>query len=389
MDNSSCPSPVFASTETPTLVNLAATVAPAQQPIAAPAQIPAPGPQGCGSEVVSNHYGLMNLPMHLLNSPLDGGEVRLQSQTQDSSLHVVGALNSSEHSLILRITNLSTGEVTNQYLPASSCGVDTNIYLHGAGKYSVEVWANTSTNMADVSHSNYEGKFETENLDNRSVDLLPSGKVQSNSPEIIALSQKIIGDAHAVTDLDKAHAIHDWLIKNIQYNYLGVHIDDNGVITSSTSRNYDALESLHDGNAICEGYSNLYAALNRAAGIPTRVVYGNIIYPKKGETWEKDGTKNTHAWNQVLVDGNWITVDATWDVWNSSIKQAPAEFVPPANLVGRTDEMALLYLAEAKREWEQTRQAELHQQQQTEQANFNPSNDFFSQTHRNPVVQLQ
>ena len=52
--------------------------------------------------------------------------------------------------------------------------------------------------------------------------------------------------------------------------------------------------------------SALFAALARAAGVPTRVVFG-LVYkaePRPRFAW--------HAWNEVAVTGGWLYVDATW-----------------------------------------------------------------------------
>ena len=44
------------------------------------------------------------------------------------------------------------------------------------------------------------------------------------------------------------------------------------------------------------------ASLLREAGIPAKLLMGY-----------RSDTDVYHAWNQALVDGRWITVDATWD----------------------------------------------------------------------------
>ena len=40
----------------------------------------------------------------------------------------------------------------------------------------------------------------------------------------------------------------------------------------------------------------------RSIGIPTKLVKGY-----------KNDLKEYHAWNQVLLDGSWITIDTTYD----------------------------------------------------------------------------
>lgn len=57
----------------------------------------------------------------------------------------------------------------------------------------------------------------------------------------------------------------------------------------------------------CTDYADLFTTLARAAGYPARNVYG-LAY--------KDGARPSfmfHAWNEVYVDGQWHSVDPTWN----------------------------------------------------------------------------
>jgi len=55
----------------------------------------------------------------------------------------------------------------------------------------------------------------------------------------------------------------------------------------------------------CTEYSTLFASLARSAGIPTRIVLGQRLFPgKSGMHW------GGHMWNEVWV-GEWIPVDAS------------------------------------------------------------------------------
>jgi transglutaminase-like putative cysteine protease len=56
---------------------------------------------------------------------------------------------------------------------------------------------------------------------------------------------------------------------------------------------------------VCEDYSVRAAALLRAAGFRGRVVEGDALLPG-------DET-GSHAWDQVWVEGWWLTCEATWN----------------------------------------------------------------------------
>jgi transglutaminase/protease-like cytokinesis protein 3 len=157
--------------------------------------------------------------------------------------------------------------------------------LRGNEQYQVDV-SSSDKNFTYV--STYH--FKIKNLDKRNVYRLPSKYIQSDSKEIIDLSKSIV--AGKTNDYDKAKAIHDWVSKNISYDFDNYY---KGTITDDT-----ALEALHKKLTVCNGYAKLYAALARAAGIPTKYVTGTAF----GEG---------HAWNKSLINGKWINIDTTWD----------------------------------------------------------------------------
>jgi hypothetical protein len=162
-------------------------------------------------------------------------------------------------------------------------------FRFGPGKYTV--WAGDN-------RTSFDGRirFTVENVieDNRYTSA--SRYVDSDNPEIIELSRSLIKDD--MTDMEKARAIHDWVAGNIEYDYQAFKNGDLALKTAS--------QTLADGTAVCSGYTFLYAALAREAGLETKVVYGQM---NGSSGWENQ----LHAWNEVLVDNQWISVDTTLD----------------------------------------------------------------------------
>src|SRR5581483_10324516 len=76
---------------------------------------------------------------------------------------------------------------------------------------------------------------------------------------------------------------------------------------SLSADKYDAVSVLHSNTAVCQGYAQLFAALARAAGVPTKVVEGNAI----SASFVSTGIN--HSWNEVYVGGQWKSIDTTWD----------------------------------------------------------------------------
>ena len=114
----------------------------------------------------------------------------------------------------------------------------------------------------------------------------PGPLVDSAAPEIVAAAAEITGKEK---DAGKAAAlINDWVFRNIK--------------KEGTASVPNALDVLETRSGDCNEHSALYAALARAAGIPTKTVSGTIYI---------DGRFYYHAWNEVYV-GKWVAVDSAF-----------------------------------------------------------------------------
>jgi hypothetical protein len=67
------------------------------------------------------------------------------------------------------------------------------------------------------------------------------------------------------------------------------------------------LELLDARRGACTEYALLFTTLARAAGIPARQVHG-LAYEGDGPQ-----TFRGHAWNEVVLDGQWVPVDPAWN----------------------------------------------------------------------------
>ena len=85
-----------------------------------------------------------------------------------------------------------------------------------------------------------------------------------------------------MSDYQKALALHNWLIRNVTYDY--------------TLTYYSAEHMLLHGTGVCEAYAASYALLMDAVGIPNCKERGY-----------------DHVWNMIQLDGEWYHVDCTWD----------------------------------------------------------------------------
>ena len=102
------------------------------------------------------------------------------------------------------------------------------------------------------------------------------------------------------TDIEKLHAIYDWLIENVTYDKTLL----NYVVSNSEDlRKYKGfyLEGVFDDHrAVCDGISKAFMVMARIEGIECVQVSGVAKSSGVG-----------HAWNKVRLNGRWYIVDAT------------------------------------------------------------------------------
>ncbi|MEZ4475632.1 MAG: transglutaminase-like domain-containing protein [bacterium] len=119
-------------------------------------------------------------------------------------------------------------------------------------------------------------------------DLAPEPLIQADHPRIQAVARRVVGDA--ADTREAAERLR---------RFVHGHVDEE-VVAGVPS----ALEVLENGRGDCNEHAVLFAALARAAGVPTRIETG-LVY--------QDGRFAWHAWNSVRVTLGWLSVDATWD----------------------------------------------------------------------------
>ncbi len=135
-------------------------------------------------------------------------------------------------------------------------------------------------------------KLEENNLEKYLED---TPEIQSNNTEIKKKALEIVGvesdprlKHSGASLLSKALKINKWV-----YDYLEKKPVDT----------FSAVDALKSKEGECQSHSNLFAALSRASGIPTKIVAG-IVYSE-----DYNGFLY-HAWPEVYI-GEWIALDPT------------------------------------------------------------------------------
>jgi transglutaminase-like putative cysteine protease len=198
--------------------------------------------------------------------------------------------------------------------------INTRIWLRwGAGSYTVKLYdlADIYWNYKDYDsqkNTSEDGKiiYQGDNVlsyggywdspavtftvnntrDENGTWLYPSNVVQADDINIMNKSADLTFGLE--TTYDKVKAIHDWIVLNYFY--------DNDSTKPEARKRQDAVAVMQYGMGVCEGYSNLTAAMLRNCGIETKYISSEIL---------------SHGWNHVNVGTpskpDWRLLDCTWD----------------------------------------------------------------------------
>jgi tetratricopeptide (TPR) repeat protein len=117
----------------------------------------------------------------------------------------------------------------------------------------------------------------------------PGDSIDPSSPEL----KKAVEEVKGSNSVETVRNILAWLKKNVKYK------DESSDITKLDFKSVD--EIIERGHAECRGYTMLFAALCRSAGIPARPVWGVIFVGKDFKS---------HNWDEVYIAGvGWVPVD--------------------------------------------------------------------------------
>jgi len=108
------------------------------------------------------------------------------------------------------------------------------------------------------------------------------------------------------SDAEKVKAVYEFITANIVY--------DQALAKNVPSDYLPSIErTFNSKKDICYGYASLFAAMLRSLDIPTKLVMGQTEY-----------LDVYHAWNEVYLNGKWVTIDTTLD---SSVVQSKKKAV--------------------------------------------------------------
>lgn len=118
--------------------------------------------------------------------------------------------------------------------------------------------------------------------------------INSAQSKINDIVNEILKNTEGYTVADKIEYVHDYLVKNVEY--------DSSLEKASI---HDVYGALVNKVAVCEGYSKSFKYILDKMGIPSIIVVGNAQ--------NVTGELESHSWNYVNIDGKWYGVDTTFD----------------------------------------------------------------------------
>ncbi len=122
------------------------------------------------------------------------------------------------------------------------------------------------------------------NVNIKATHILSASKRNETDKKIDNILSDIIKPN--ITDDEKVKAVHDYIVKNSQYDTSSVFYSD-----------YDLLT---EGKSVCNGYALLTYNMLKKLNIPVKFVFGT-------------SDSQSHVWNMVKLGDYWFHLDTTWN----------------------------------------------------------------------------
>jgi transglutaminase-like putative cysteine protease len=213
-----------------------------------------------------------------------GDTLNIQVNTADATVEInTGSTDYSSFKAIVEKDDV-------KYIYNLVSGIDALPLQMGSGTYSVSLLgSNDGRRFRKLTEKSF-----TVTLEENAVYLSSSQTVNWNDEsEVAILAKELTKDAE--TDREKLEAIHNYIVNNVSYDYQKASSLPKGYIPNADS-------TLEDEKGICYDFAAMTASMLRSVDVPTKLIKGYSAY-----------TPVYHAWNEVLIDGEWIVVDASTD----------------------------------------------------------------------------
>jgi len=191
----------------------------------------------------------------------------------------------TEQDLLVKIVK---GQSTHTYELNHQNEFEVFSFMDGNGQYSVKVYR-------QVKNSQFTQIFSQKlSVDIQSANdpfLYPNQYIwYTPDSQAVALSLELCETA--TTDVEKIEILSDYIMRALSYDHIKSRTVQPGYIP-------DVDDVLGKRRGICFDYSALFACMLRVQNIPAKIIIGFA-------------DKYYHAWNSVLIDGEWERYDLTF-----------------------------------------------------------------------------
>lgn len=199
------------------------------------------------------------------------------------------------------IVRVNKGDDTFTYELNNKGQFDAYPLQAGSGSYRVRVYQ-------QVQKSEYSQVFTktiTVKLADKNLPFLYPNKLvwYTSATKTVALSLELC--KNAVSDKEKTRILSEYVMRAIFYDYFKAITVKSGYVPD-----VDAI--IESKKGICFDYSSVFACMLRVQNIPTKLIIGYA-------------DKTYHAWNSVLLDGEWILYDTTFTASGKKVQKYTQE----------------------------------------------------------------
>lgn len=165
-------------------------------------------------------------------------------------------------------------------------------------------------------HEIHTGKWKNANFQDFIYDF-------STMSAVVYKMEELVGDIDEnETEANKFYKIYARITHAITYDDIGLKFGNE----HEQKQIRNLYGGLVDGKCVCVGYSLILHEALKKVGVKSELIMGLLPYKNVG-----------HAWNQVMIDGQWYNVDATNDAFviqqkhrgRQEIKDGRYEDMPP------------------------------------------------------------
>lgn len=205
---------------------------------------------------------------------------------------------SSDQKFKLRI---SKGDMAYTYDLAADGAYEVFPLQMGSGSYQVAVYRQVKgTQYVQVFTCTVRVELVSENA----AFLCPSQYVwYTADSQAVQKAEEVCADLDSARD--EADAVYRYIVDHFIYNYMRALTVGSGYVP-------DIDQVLSEKMGICFDFAALMACMLRVEDIPTRVVIGYA-------------DDNYHAWDEVLLGGDWVRYDPTAEITNTNVETYTAE----------------------------------------------------------------